>query len=93
MYGPAANVKSIVDKDGAVLLNGARNEITTLDAMGGYVWRRIEMGMSKREIVSHLVETTGENTATVSSDIDALFEGLLLRQLLVTMSDDPAVNL
>ncbi|MBB6144392.1 hypothetical protein HNQ77_002344 [Silvibacterium bohemicum] len=82
MGRPAPQLRSIVDQDGAVVLNSARNQITSLDAMGGYIWRRLELGMAREEIVHHLVEQTGEDVATVERDINEFFLDLASRSLL-----------
>jgi hypothetical protein len=77
-----SNLRSIVDHDGAVILNNARNQITTLDAMGGYIWHRLECGMTQKEIVCKLVEETGADVLTVEHDVQEFLEDLTSRSLL-----------
>ena len=53
------NLRAVVDQDGAIILNTARNQITTVDAIGGYIWSMLEDGIPPREIVSLLAQETG----------------------------------
>ena len=77
------NLRSVVDDDGAVILNSSRNEMTTLDAMGGYVWRLLEQGMQLEYIVEHLARETRQDRAVIERDIHDFFADLATRNLIV----------
>lgn len=94
MIRPCADLQSVIDQDGAVILNEARCQITTLDAMGGYIWRQLESGIRREEIVRHLVEKTGEVSDVVMRDVREFLADLASRSL-ITMSaehSEPEVN-
>jgi hypothetical protein len=78
-----SGLRSIVDHDGAVILNSTRNQIITLDAMGGYIWERLQQGMSPSEIVRHLNLETGEAPDVVQQDVDELLSELQSRHLIL----------
>jgi len=78
----APNVRSIVDQDGAVILNSPRNQITTLDAMGGYIWRQLERGMTQEDLVRDLIQQTGEHAQLIEHDVREFLEELSSRHLL-----------
>ncbi|WP_158792082.1 PqqD family protein [Granulicella sp. L60] len=82
MIQTAPQLNSIVDQDGAVILNGPRCQITTLDAMGGYIWRQIEQGKTKEEIVCHLVAETATDIQTVERDVQEFLADLASRALI-----------
>ncbi len=79
----AANLRSIVEQDGAVILDGHHNQITTLDAMGGYIWLRLEDGMTHAEITRHLAYETGEDPQVIERDVSELINDLQDRHLIL----------
>ena len=94
MIAIPSTLKSIVSEDGAVILDSPRNQITTLDAMGGYIWRQLQNGRSSNEIVEHLVHETGEAREIIQSDLTVFLDDLAAKHLLTvtdTSSQPPAV--
>jgi hypothetical protein len=53
------HIRSIVDHDGAVILDIPRNAMTTLDSTGAYVWERLQRGLQLGAIVAELAHDTG----------------------------------
>jgi hypothetical protein len=86
MFHQAPRLRSIIDQDGAVVFNSARNEITTLDAMGGFIWRQIELGLTQHEIVCRVAEETGVERLDVENDLQEFFRDLASRSLLREVS-------
>jgi len=82
MLQTVPHLHSIIDQDGAVILNNAKGQITTLDAMGGYIWRQLEQGLTGEEIVRELVRETGEDVQVVESDVTEFLADLSSRSLL-----------
>lgn len=78
----APNLNSIVDRDGAVILDTAGNTMTTLDPIGAYVWDRLQRGIEAAEIVSDLVRDTSVDRATADLDVHAFIEELKNEHLL-----------
>jgi hypothetical protein len=77
------NLKSIVDPDGAVILDGALNQITTLDAMGAHIWQLLERYTPMEDIIRYLIQETGELPDTVRRDVRELINDLISRHLIV----------
>jgi len=75
------NLRSIVDHDGAVILDISRNSMTTLDTIGAYVWERLERGLSVEVIVAELAQDTGADQGIVARDVDVFMEQLKSRHL------------
>jgi len=68
------NLRSIVDHDGAVILDISRNSMTTLDTIGAYVWERLRKGLSVDTIVAELAQDTNAERAMVARDVDEFME-------------------
>jgi hypothetical protein len=75
------NLRSIVDHDGAVILDISRNSMTTLDTIGAYVWERLGKGLSVDVIVAELARNTGADQEMVARDVDEFMEQLKSRHL------------
>jgi len=82
-----SNVRSIVDHDGAVILDIPRNTMTTLDPTGAYVWERLQRGLQIDAIVAELARDTGADELLIAKDVEAFMEQLKARHL-VTISSN-----
>jgi hypothetical protein len=81
MITVAPHIRSIVDQDGAVILDIPRNAMTTLDSTGGYIWERLERGLQVDAIVAELVRDTGADELDVAKDVEAFMEQLKSKHL------------
>lgn len=54
MLAPAGHLRSIIDRDGAVILDIEHDAMLTLNSTGGYVWEKLRQGRLIDEIVSGL---------------------------------------
>jgi len=81
MVTVTSNVRSIVDHDGAVILDIPRNAIITLDATGAYVWQKLQSGLQIDAIIAELVRDTGADEAMIAKDVDAFMDQLKSRHL------------
>lgn len=79
------NLKSVVDRDGAIILDTPNNLMTPLNSTGAYVWRGLERGMMLDDIVAQLARETNTDIAIVAVDVDRFMEQLKSRHLLVTL--------
>ena len=77
-----ANLRSIVTPDGAIILDIGRNLIVPLNPMGGYIWNKLQDGLSVNEIVQEIVRETDAPLDTVESDIRTFIEQLTSMQLI-----------
>jgi hypothetical protein len=82
MPTPVTHLRSIIDHDGAVILDIERDAMLSLNSTGGYVWEKLKQGKLIDEIVRGLSTETGADPATVESDVQAFVEQLLAKQLL-----------
>jgi len=63
------NLRTILDQDGAAILDVSRNEITTLNSSGAFVWERLERGYTADGIVDELASMCHADRATVSDSV------------------------
>jgi hypothetical protein len=76
------HLKSVVDQDGAAILDIERGQISTLNQTGAYVWDKLQHGESLVTIIGNLARETGEQTSVVERDVLAFIEDLKQNQLL-----------
>lgn len=84
---PAEHLKSIVDHDGAVILDIPRDTMLTLNPTAGYVWERLCAGRSVDEIIQELAEDTRADIECVDRDVRAFIDELKERHLFKAHAD------
>jgi hypothetical protein len=77
-----SQVRSIVDEDGAVILDVERNSIVRLNSTGGFIWERLQAGNSIREIAQALAKETQTEIETVERDIREFLDDLKTKRLM-----------
>ena len=82
MVTTPVHLHSIIDHDGAVILDVPRNAITTLDATGAYIWERLQRGMQVDAIVAELARDTGADESVIAKDVDEFMQMLHSKHLL-----------
>jgi Coenzyme PQQ synthesis protein D (PqqD) len=70
------NTRSIADHDGAVILDVSHNTIVTLDAMGAYIWQRLERGLQIEPIIAEIAHDTGADETMIAKDVDVFMQHL-----------------
>jgi 6-phosphogluconate dehydrogenase (decarboxylating) len=85
MVTNASNVRSIVDHDGAVILDIPRNAMITLDATGAYVWERLQRGLQTDAIISELARDTGADEVMIAKDVEAFMDELKSKHLVTAI--------
>jgi hypothetical protein len=83
----APNVRSVVDNDGAVILDIDRDIMLTLNSTGGYVWERLRQGRPVDDIIRELATETGTAVITVDQDIRSFINQLKSQYLLSAQSE------
>ena len=58
MFVMPSHIRSIVDHDGAVILDISRNTMATLNPTGAYIWQRLIQGMDIETIIVELARET-----------------------------------
>jgi Coenzyme PQQ synthesis protein D (PqqD) len=76
------HLKTVVDQDGAAILDIERGLISTLNDTGAYVWDKLQRGDSLSTIIANLASETGENSLRVERDVLEFLEDLKQNQLL-----------
>lgn len=74
--------QSIINPDGAAILDVERNRIVSLNPTGGYVWQRLQRGLTTAEIVQDLAHETGTDPSIVERDVCAFVQQLTEELLL-----------
>jgi Coenzyme PQQ synthesis protein D (PqqD) len=82
MVKVAPHIRSIVNHDGAVILDMPANRISTLNATGAYIWARLQEGKAIGSIVAELARDTGQTSAIVEHDVQEFLQQLTERHLL-----------
>ena len=76
------HLKTVVDQDGAAILDIERGLISTLNHTGAYVWDKLQRGETLATIIGNLAGETGEQSLTVERDVLEFIEDLKQKQLL-----------
>jgi hypothetical protein len=83
----APNIRSVVDNDGAVILDIDRDIMLTLNSTGCYVWERLRQGKPVDDIIRELATETGTALITVDQDIHFFINQLKSQHLLSVQSE------
>ena len=70
MTVPAPQLRSIVDQDGAVILDISSDRFFSLNPTGALVWTHLSNGKTLDQIKSAIAAETGMDQAVVSTDVD-----------------------
>jgi hypothetical protein len=82
MIRPDPCLRSIVDQDGAVILDIPGNQATPLNSTGAYIWQRLVQGMLLDDIVVQLARETNTDIEVVVRDVAQFMEDLKSRHLI-----------
>lgn len=82
MQTTAPHLRSVIDQDGAVILDIEHDTMLTLSSTGGYIWERLQQGKLIDEIVRELARDTGTDLAAVDRDVHDFLEQLKSKHLL-----------
>jgi Coenzyme PQQ synthesis protein D (PqqD) len=82
------HLQTIIDQDGAVILDIERGRITTLNITGAFVWQRINQGEVLDSIAAELARETGEDPLTVERDVREFVDSLRQSRLLPSICGD-----
>ena len=76
-----AHLRSIVDHDGAVILDIKRDQFFSINPVGSYIWERLLKGEGIDQIARALAEETGAELAMVVADVNEFVADLKSKQL------------
>jgi hypothetical protein len=76
-----SHLRSIVDHDGAVILDIKRDEFFSMNPVGSYIWERLLKGEGLDQIARELAEETRTEISLVIADINDFVADLKSKQL------------
>jgi hypothetical protein len=82
MENANAHLRTMVNEDGAAILDTRLGAIFTLNTTAARVWQGLGRGETLETIAANLASETGEEIETLKSDISSFIEDLKHRQLL-----------
>ena len=82
MADPSSNLRTVINPDGAAILDIPRNQITTLNSSGGFIWERLQQGLPVDQIVHDLARESNTDPVIVEKDVNTFLEQLRLEHLL-----------
>jgi hypothetical protein len=89
MQTTAPHLRSVIDQDGAVILDIEHDTMLTLNSTGGYIWQRLQQGRLIDEIVQELAHDSGAELTVVERDVHAFLEQLKSKHLLRDTEREP----
>ena len=78
-----SELRSLVTPEGATILDISKDELTTLNSTGGYVWMRLRKGDEVEKIVADLAEETGQDPSAIRTDVHEFIEQLAEKHLVI----------
>ena len=75
-------LRSVVNADGAAILDTEAGQITTLNSTGAFVWKALRQGEDVESIVAKLATETGKQIEGVRKDIQDFIDALRKLNLL-----------
>jgi hypothetical protein len=81
MVAMPAHLRSIVDHDGAIILDIQRDQFFSLNAVGSYIWERLLTGEGLDVIAVALARDTDTEISIAMADINDFVAELKSKQL------------
>ena len=78
------HLRSVVDADGAVILDLERNSMLTLNSTGGYILDKLQQGKAVDDIIRELADETFTDLAIVERDVRDFLDELKSKRLVAT---------
>ena len=82
MQTTSPHLRSVVDEDGAIILDIEHDSMITLNPTGAYIWQRLQQGKLAHEIVRELAHDTGADVSMVDRDVHIFLEQLKSKHLM-----------
>lgn len=73
---------SVVNSDGAAILDVSRNQITTLNSTGGFIWDRLRQGWTVEQAILDLASECNTDPSIMEPDVRTFVDRLKLMGLL-----------
>jgi len=82
MRTATSHLRTIVNQDGAAILNSTTGTIVVLNSTGAFVWQALERGEDPVIITQDLARETGMQVEALERDVRLFVQDLRDRQLL-----------
>ena len=82
MENERSHLRTMVNEDGAAILDTRLGEISTLNSTAAYIWLALERGQSVCNIAESLARETGHPVHVIERDVRGFIETLKERRLL-----------
>ncbi len=82
MVADNSHLRTIVNEDGAAVLDTERGTISTLNTTGAYVWQALERGEREEDIVEGLTRDTGTPREVIRQDVSDFIAALRQNKML-----------
>jgi hypothetical protein len=79
---PLPHLSAVVNQDGAAILDVSRNQITTLNSTGGFIWDRLQQGRTVEQAIQDLATESNTDPDVVERGVHAFLEQLKSEHLL-----------
>ena len=81
MTALATHLRSVVDHDGAVILDISQDRFFSLNPVGAYIWTHLLNGEGADQIAKTLAEETGTEITVVIADVNEFVADLKTKRL------------
>lgn len=82
MSSSPTHLRTVVNRDGAAILDVSRNRITTLNPTGGFIWDSLQQGRTVEQAIQDLATESSTDPAVVDHGVRAFLEQLKSEHLL-----------
>ena len=82
MRDSGTHLRTIANQDGAAILDIGHGKISTLNSTGGFIWQRLQQGLSVEQVIRDLATESDTDPAIVERDVHSFLEQLRSKQLL-----------
>ena len=83
MVNERTPLRTVINEDGAAVLDMPSGTITTLNPAGAYIWQALQRGETAETIAANLARETGEALDVVKGGVAAFLAELKDQDLLV----------
>ena len=82
MSSSLPHLRTVVNQDGAAILDVSRNQIITLNSTGGFIWDRLQQGRTIELAIQDLATESNTDPAVVELGVRTFLEQLKAEHLL-----------
>jgi Coenzyme PQQ synthesis protein D (PqqD) len=77
------HLRTVANQDGAAILDVSRNQITTLNSTGAFIWNKLQQGRTIEQAIKDLATESDTDPAVVERGVNAFLEQLKSEHLFI----------